>query len=149
MPLNRWVRFAAGVLVLTACEQDAHVMAGPVVDELWMGPEVIATDPEMTSLAEVAVDPLLLEISAMVPLSNDKGAASALQTFSAELFNQPAPSFLLLEHSLGSAYGVPDLTLEPDAEVATEVLDLYRDWAAQTLFGVDRDALAPFIQPGS
>lgn len=142
-----WLSLAAGILALTACDRDAVVMTGPAVDELWLGPEVIATGPELASLADVAADPVMTEVSALAPRTDEEDLAIALEMFSTGLTNDPGPSFVLLDHKLTSVYGDPELKLEPDAEMAGEVLDLYRDFASQTLFGMDRDALGPLTEP--
>lgn len=123
-------------------------MAGPAVDELWLGPDVVASPEEITSLADLTADPLVLDVTSQ---SKDGVAVEALESFGAGILIDPAPSFLSFELTMSSLYdgttSSPSLEIDPDAELVREVLDLYRDHAAMTLFGVERDELGPFTQP--
>ncbi len=148
MRTQRWLRLIVGALALIGCERSSVVMTGPAVDELWLGPDVVASPEEITSLADLTIDPVVLDVTSQ---SKDGVVAEALESFGAGILIDPAPSFLSFELTLGSVYGgtppSPSLEIDPDAELVREVLDLYRDHAAMTLFGVERDALSPFTQP--
>ena len=146
---QRWIRLAVAALALGACETNSTVMTGPTVEHLWHGPDVIAEPEEITLLADLTVDPVVLEASFT---TGNNQAAKVLESFGAGILDDPGPSFLTLELSLGSLYGtstVPSAGSTPDVDAALvhEMLDLYRDHAAMTLFGVDRDALGPLTQP--
>lgn len=143
---QRWLVVAVGTLVLGACEQDSVVMTGPVVEELWLGPDVVASGDDVGRLADLSSDPVLREAS-----GGDHEAAAAIEEFAAGLLIDPAPSYRAFDLTLTSLYGTtwgsaaPEL--DSDAALRLGVLDLYRDHAALTLFGVDRAVLDPFTQP--
>ncbi len=151
MPVNaqRWLHLAVAVLALGACEQSSVVMTGPTVDHLWLGPDVVAGPEEITSLADLTADPVVLEASSA---TGNEEAAEALEAFASGILDDPGTSFLNLELNLGSLYGTSGMpsggsTPDTDAALVHEMLDLYRDHAAMTLFGVDREALGPLTQP--
>lgn len=146
MQAHRWLYLVAAILALSACEQNSIAMTGPTVEHLWLGPDVVAGPEEIASLAHLAADPVVREVSSAI---GDDAFVTALEAFGAGIHDDPGTSFLSLELSLGSLYSSSTLPSggAADAAIVHEMLDLYRDHAAITLFGIDRSALGPLTQP--
>lgn len=144
-----WLPLVAAGLTLGACEQSSIALSGPTVERLWLGPDVVADPEEITALALLSADPVVLEASAATGYHQ---AAAALDAFGVGILHDPATSFLNLELSLGSLHPTSTPPNDSswghaDAALVSGVLDLYRDHAAMTLFRVDRNTLGPLTQP--
>ncbi len=124
------------------CGEDSPQLSGPILVDSSL-PHVVATPSEIEALGDAARDPYLGSLLAALTPEDQASASLALQEFELGLAVAPATSFAALERRLATltrgGRGGPD----PDAELVLGTLDVYRDWSAKVLFGVDPETLAP------
>ena len=105
--------------------------------------EIVASRMDLARIADVASDPLVIELLGELPPATANHASGAVEDFGTKVLAAPAESFKGLETALigldqENEFGGEGE--ESDADIAREVLDLYLDWSHVTLFGTEPDS---------